>query len=76
MVSMLRTEFSRRSETNGTIVSTCNTCSSTVAVSPLEIELESAERDHVCDPQTLEHWKMFIWEIKRGHRRRPQGQSM
>lgn len=69
MGSTHHSEFSRRFEWNGTIVSTCNTCSNTVAVSSREAELDNAEQNHVCDPQTLDHWKMFIGEIKRTHRR-------
>lgn len=69
MGSMHRAEFSRRSAWNGTIVSTCNSCSTTVGASPREVELDNAERNHICDPQTLDHWKMFIGEIKRTHRR-------
>ena len=57
--------FSRRLETNGIIVSTCDTCFVAVALSLREAELENAEREHACDPETLDHWKLFLGEIQR-----------
>lgn len=69
MGSVHRSKFSRRSEWNGTIVSTCNACSTTVAASVREVELDNAEREHICDPQTLDHWKSFIDEVKRRNRK-------
>lgn len=76
MESLPGSEFSHRSDLNGVMVSTCNTCFAAVAVSLRQAELEEAERAHRCNPQTLEHWKMFIHEIKRGDRKRPQSQSV
>lgn len=76
MESLPGSEFSRRSALNGIVVSTCNTCFTAVAVSLRQAELEEAERAHQCNPQTLEHWKMFILEIRRGDRKRPPSQSI
>ena len=56
--------FSRRPERNGIIVSTCDTCFVAVATSLREAELEKAEREHVCNPETLDHWKSFLGEIE------------
>lgn len=73
MGSMPGSAFSRRPERNGIIVSTCDTCFVAVALSLREAELEKAEREHACNPETLDHWKSFLGEIKRPGRRRIRG---
>lgn len=75
MKSLPGSEFARRPGLNGVMVSTCNTCFTAVAVSPRQAELEEAEHAHICNPQALELWKMFMHEIKRGGRKRPSGQA-
>lgn len=75
MAPMPGPEFSRRSDRDGTIVSTCETCFAAVAVSLRESELEKAEREHACDPKALDYWKMFIDEIKRAERTRRHSKS-
>ena len=64
------TAFSRRPERNGIIVSTCDTCFVAVAISLWETEVERAEHEHACDPETLNHWKSFLGEFKRIGRKR------
>lgn len=68
--------FSRRSDRGGTIVSTCETCFAAVALSLRESELEKAEREHICNPHALKHWKMFINDIKSRDRKRGRSQSI
>lgn len=53
------TPFTHRPNTDGTTASFCNRCFVTVAVARGEIELERAERIHVCDPSVLEYWKLL-----------------
>lgn len=53
------------SERDGITVSTCDVCFTTFASSPLNTELEKAEHEHICSPETLEHWKMLMADIKR-----------
>ena len=72
----LNSAFSRRPETDGAIVFTCNTCFVAVALSLPDDEMEKAEREHACNPETLNHWRMFLDEIERCNRRREQGQSI
>ena len=72
MVSLSGSAFSRRPDRSGNIVSTCKYCFAAIKASPREAELESAEREHTCNPETLENWRMFVDEIKRGERRRHQ----
>ena len=76
MVSLSGSAFARRSDKNGAIVSTCNKCFAAVAVAPQETELERAERDHACNPEALDQWKLFIAEIKQGKRRRERVHSV
>lgn len=76
MVSPHGSAFSRRTEGHGTIVSTCNTCFVAVAISQQGAELEKAEREHACNPETLHLWKMLIREIKCSDRSKHQGQSI
>lgn len=75
MKSLPGSEFARRPGLNGAMVSTCNTCFAAVAVSLRQAELEEAEHAHLCNPQALELWKLFMLEIKRGGRKRAPGQS-
>lgn len=51
--------ISRHLESDGIIISTRNTCSAAVGLSLQETELEKAEREHTCGPETLDLWKMF-----------------
>ena len=76
MVSAFGSEFSRRPERNGTIVSTCNTCFAAVAGSRREMDVEAAEHDHTCNPQAPDLWKMFVREIQRNDRRRERIRSI
>lgn len=70
MESLHGSVFSRRPERDGTIVSTCDTCFAAVAISLRVTDLERAEHEHSCNPETLDNWRMFVAEIKLGQRRR------
>jgi hypothetical protein len=50
------TAFEHRENCDGTIDSICRKCFATVGRSVREMELEQAERDHICDPDLLERW--------------------
>lgn len=65
MESLSRSAFSRLSAGTGVIFSACNACDVPVAVSRWEIELEKAEREHACNPETLDLWTIFIGEVNR-----------
>jgi hypothetical protein len=49
--------FVRHVHRDGTTDSICKYCFVTVCTSTWETELEHAERDHVCDPDTISRWK-------------------
>ena len=46
-------DFVHRSNTNGTTDSICKSCFLTIATAMWEADLESAERQHKCDPFRL-----------------------
>lgn len=56
-MSLLKPSFLRHQNANGTFDSVCKNCFVTVATAPREFELEEPERNHVCDPQVVQHWK-------------------
>ena len=53
----LKSRFARRVNTDGSTDSICCTCYVTVATASKEYELAGAERNHVCDPVLVKHWK-------------------
>jgi hypothetical protein len=57
MASALRTEFAHRLNQDGTTDSICKQCYLTVATATWEADLDSAERNHHCDPSRLEYLK-------------------
>ena len=54
MDKILKPEFTHRANEDGSIHSYCSQCFATIADSSSEAELQSAERDHKCDPRLLE----------------------
>ena len=59
MVS-LDPDFVRRSNPNGTTDSICKSCFLTVATAMWEADLDSAERQHTCDPFRLSSLKKSV----------------
>lgn len=55
VVSAVRAFFVHRSNADGTIDSFCRECLITVASSQWEVELDRAEKKHLCDPVRLEY---------------------
>ncbi|HEV2323297.1 MAG TPA: hypothetical protein VGS10_05005 [Terracidiphilus sp.] len=73
MKSLPGSLFSHRRDSDGAVVFTCSTCFAAVATSLLKAAFDKAEQDHTCNPEMLEHWKLFIDEIKqRDQRRKPR----
>jgi hypothetical protein len=56
-MSPLRPSFLRHVNANGIVDSVCRNCYVTVASATRESELEEPERNHVCNPNLVEHWK-------------------
>ncbi|HEV2133743.1 MAG TPA: hypothetical protein VGR47_05720 [Terracidiphilus sp.] len=56
-MSPAHSPFVRRANTSGTTDSICTRCYATVASAMWEIDLDRAERAHICDPHLVEHWK-------------------
>ncbi len=56
MASPASLGFTHRENRDGTIDSVCRRCYVTVCTSSWEADLESAEKDHACDPALLERW--------------------
>lgn len=75
MESLAGSAFSHRYDTNGSTIFTLSTCFNAVPTSMLRAAFENAEREHTCNPDMLDHWKMFIEEIKRRDRSLKRGQS-
>ena len=69
MDSNLGPAFSRRIESDGTIVSTCNSCLFAVAGSRQETDVEDAELGHTCNPEALDLWKRLVEEIEQNERK-------
>lgn len=59
-----RPSFTRRPVSDGSTVSSCNTCFMTVASSHWVFELDIEEQAHVCDPNVLEYWTALANEIR------------
>lgn len=55
--SPTRPKFVHRSNRDGTIDSICRECFVTVATCRRESDLEQPERNHTCDPSTVERFK-------------------
>lgn len=58
-------EFRRRPGLDGGTVSFCTRCFMIVAQGTKEQHLESGEREHRCDPRTLEHWESMLQVSKK-----------
>ncbi len=56
MISATGPSFLHYQKRDGTIDSICRACYLTVCTSVWEADLESAEKDHSCDPDLLAHW--------------------
>jgi hypothetical protein len=56
--------FRRRPSTDGALISFCTRCYMIVAQGRDYTQLESAEREHYCDPRTLQHWEAMLQASK------------
>lgn len=65
MESLSGSAFSHRHDRNGATIFTLSTCFSAVPTSTLKAAFEKVEREHTCNTATVDHWKMFIEEIKK-----------
>ena len=57
MASAERPTFTRRSNPDGTVDLICGKCYMTIATSKWSVELDRAEKTHVCDARDLDYWK-------------------
>jgi len=62
-MASLQTDFVRRFNPNGTTDSICTRCFATVASATWEVDLDSAERCHKCDPSRLEQLKKAVERV-------------
>ena len=61
--------FVHRGNADGMIVSFCRKCFMTVATSPWEANLESAERNHKCDPIQTEYLNGVVNQMSKSDQR-------
>ncbi len=66
MASADRPTFARRSNPDGTVDLICGKCYVTIATSKWSVELDRAEKTHVCDARALDYWKSMA-ERRRGN---------
>jgi hypothetical protein len=50
-------QFAHRTNGDGTVDSICRMCFATIATSHWETDLERKEKEHICDPSTVERFR-------------------
>ena len=65
MASVSSPDFARRFKRDGTTDSICKKCFRIIASAPWEADLDSAERDHKCDPLIGERFQLSEKPSKR-----------
>ncbi|HKF48865.1 MAG TPA: hypothetical protein VKB38_16015 [Terracidiphilus sp.] len=53
-------QFVRRVNRDGSVDSICLECFATVATMDVEVQLDSSEREHVCEPGALYRFTSFL----------------